>query len=142
MQYSPSRKILYHVYYYSKKIVQVYFVGVLLLLTRVCTAFNVAFNREMQSLNPTRKDVAIDVLKNIQSKKEILHKLDFHSEFSTAQIWCKTHESDDHYSVSFVCDNSNKNSIDYIVLYRQKQEVFWSNINQRRCCLRPMCFSC
>ena len=91
-----------------------YFRGLLLslCLTYSCTAFNSG----IYSLNPTRKDIAVDILKNMQSENK--------SEFQKAQMWCKTHESDDNYAVSFVCDNSNTNSIDYIVMYRQKKEVF------------------
>lgn len=77
------------------------------------------------SLNPTRKDVAVDVLKQIQ--KNSLTQ----TEFLTAHSWCTEHESDDRYLVSFVCNKEVSNSkipsvenIDYMVLYRTCHQVF------------------
>lgn len=106
------------------------FVGVLLL--NVATqAFNFPLNSGMYSLNPTRKDIAVNILQKLQAEHKSMVMAEFRKEFDTAQIWCKTHESDDAYFVSFVCKNENsqcipQNSteIHYIVLYRRNHEVF------------------
>lgn len=102
------------------------FVGVLLL--NVATqAFNFPFNSGMYSLNPTRKDIAVNILQKLEVEHRSMVMAEFRKEFNTAQVWCKNHESDDAYFVSFVCKNENyeKNTkIHYIVLYRQNHEVF------------------
>lgn len=89
-------------------------VGVLLIHTVFSTAFVFTFGS--YSVNPIRKDMAADVLqlKNVPRKDE----------FSNAHSWCTKHKSDSNYSVSSVCATQNPESIDYLVLFRRKHEVF------------------
>lgn len=77
------------------------------------------FNSAKYSLNPTRKDIAVDFLNSINGNPI---DDDQGLGLSTARLWCKEHKYDDHYLVSFVCDNAVGNK-DYMVLYRQNKEV-------------------
>lgn len=109
------------------KMVRVYLGFVLM---NFASAFNFPFKCGTYSINPSRKDVAAEILRKVQSENLSVVKPEFQKEFSIAQVWCKTHESDDHYFASFVCKNAISNNSDletkihYIVLYRQNNEVF------------------
>lgn len=90
----------------------VFRIGVLLLHT----VPNAALVFGSYSVIPIRKEIAADViqLQNVPRK----------AEFSDALKWCTKHRSDSNYSVSSVCATQNPESIDYLVLFRRKQEVF------------------
>lgn len=87
-------------------------IGVLLLHTVLSAAFVIG----SYSVNPIHKEMAADVLqlKNVPLKDE----------FSDAHSWCTKHKSDSNYFVSSVCSTQNPKSIDYLVLFRRKHEVF------------------
>ena len=88
----------------------------LLLLHTVFVTLSTAFVCNSGSINPIRKEMAADVLQ--------LNNIPCKYEFSNAHQWCTKHKSDSNYSVSSVCPTQHPESIDYLVLFRRKQEVF------------------
>ena len=81
-----------------------------------------AFNFGVYSVRPMHKD--LDAL--LKTKPKDLTS-GMHDEFNKAHSWCSQHRLNPHCSILSVCKTSpesNPESIDYLVLFRQNHEIF------------------